>query len=863
MRSCGYRADLLRSDFRYGDNAAVPLVGFAQVPLDSRSACVAVLVASRDPRAAVEACRPLGAPVVFLCFNDTLQWWKQGAAAAEWIESVPAERIDAFFRSHQDDFSPDAVYRAKTLGRVRSEFQLSFVDLGLMPLVEREVGEALGQLIERNVAGLKNRLGWRDVTEEQGHWLLKAVFWLVSAKILRDKRVPNFEDIAIADVEEVFSRVARHYGATAFSAGSAQKLAALRESARIIDQFSSLALTTTESLGYVYENTLISKETRASLGTHSTPSYLVDYIVGNLADWIEEIPENQRRVFEPACGHAAFLVSAMRLLAQLLPSEKSIPSRRGPYLRSRLHGTDRDPFALELARLSLTLSDIPNPDGWDLRVEDMFLGDRLAEQTRGKSILLANPPFENFESRELAAYAEAGTRIVVNNKATEMLRRTLPELKPGSVFGVVVPQTILHGAFAEEVRRYLVENFELREIALFPDKVFKFSDAESAVLLGRRRPEKTRMRTKLIFRRIRERQMPNFRGTYEAPNSRMIVQERFNAGVRWDMRVPDLEEVWLALQDSPKASDVAELMQGLAYKGKDLPLGVDTYSEERFPGAYQGFLRVEGDPQVHQIPKLFWMSIAEEAILHKRSGTTVNVPQVLVPYAPVSRGPWRLKAFIDRKGRPVASRFITVRPASCSLEILWALLNSPVANAYVFTHLGKRDNLVGDMRRIPMPKRQAFDEIETAARAYLDTAAGGATVGDLYRLMLRVDAAVLRQYALPVELEGALLSLFTGWERVGVPFKQERYFPPELSYPLRFSDFVAYESDWPAANRRRGDLVDKEIAGTISSDETLELAGLQAYADYYIERVSPRPMQVLAALEDQVFGIVAKRDKGV
>ena len=191
------------------------------------------------------------------------------------------------------------------------------------------------------------------------------------------------------------------------------------------------------------------------------------------------------------------------------------------------------------------------------------------------------------------------------------------------------------------------------------------------------------------------------------------------------------------------------------------------------------------------------------------------------------------------------------------------MLNSPVANAYVFTHLGKRDNLVGDMRRIPMPKRQAFDEIETAARAYLDTAAGGATVGDLYRLMLRVDAAVLRQYALPVELEGALLSLFTGWERVGVPFKQERYFPPELSYPLRFSDFVAYESDWPAANRRRGDLVDKEIAGTISSDETLELAGLQAYADYYIERVSPRPMQVLAALEDQVFGIVAKRDKGV
>ena len=66
---------------------------------------------------------------------------------------------------------------------------------------------------------------------------------------------------------------------------------------------------------------------------------------------------------------AVFLVSAMRLLTELLPDDKAIPSRRGPYLRSRLHGTDIDPFALELARLSLTLTDIPNPNGWDLRLK--------------------------------------------------------------------------------------------------------------------------------------------------------------------------------------------------------------------------------------------------------------------------------------------------------------------------------------------------------------------------------------------------------------------------------------------------------------------------------------------------------------
>jgi N-6 DNA Methylase len=730
-----------------------------------------------------------------------------------------------------------------------------------MPLVEKEVGQALSSLIERNVSGLKNRLGWSEVTDEMGRWLLESVFLLVSGKVLRDKQVPHFEDIQLSDVEEVFSRVAKHYGTSPFSAGSGQRLAALEESARAIDRFSSLALTTTESLAYVYENTLISKETLASLGTHSTPSYLVDYIVGNLAEWIEEIPENERSVFEPACGHAAFLVSAMRLLTQLLPPEKAIPSRRGPYLRSRLHGTERDSFALELARLSLTLTDIPNPDGWDLRVEDMFVGERLAEQARRSTILLSNPPFGSFEDAERAAYESDQTEIRVNNKAVEMLRRTLPQLQSGSVFGVVVPQTMLHATVAKDVRRYLIEHFELREVSLFPDKVFSFSDAESAILLGRRLTEGSRKSTTLRFRRVRERQMPVFRETYDAPSTRTIEQSRFDASVRWDMRVPDLEEVWLALARNPRATDLAELTQGLAYHGKHLPSGVTTYSPERFAGAHQGYVRLERGLQIHRLPKLYWMNLADEAIRRKLSGTTIGVPQVLMNYARVSRGPWRVKAIIDKIGRPVASAFLTVCPRACSLESLWALLNSPVANAYAFCHLGKRHNIVGDMRTIPMPGGADFDEIESAARMYLD-ASSRANPDALYSLMLKVDSAVLRQYALPLELEQALLSLFTGWNRVGVPIKQSRYFPSELGHPMRLSDFVAYESDWTSTNQRRCELVDREIDGTITIGEAVELAGLHAYADYYLEKVSPCPTRVLEELENRVFGSATVRKKG-
>ena len=287
LRSCGYRPNLLRSDFAFRYDHTLPLVGFAQFPTDSRSACVVVLSETPEPRKAVEACRPVGAPLVFVCCRDSLQWWKQRKDSAEWLESVPAANVEKFFRAHQDAFSPEAVYRAKTLGRVRSEYQMDFVDVGVMPLLEEEVGTALSRLISQNVSGLKRRLGWDDVTSKQGQWLLQTIFWLVSGKILRDKQVPTFEDIDLEEVEDVFLRVATHYGTEPFKAGSKQKVEALRESARTIERFSSLALTATESLAYVYENTLISRKTRSQLGTHSTPSYLVDYVLGHLADWSE------------------------------------------------------------------------------------------------------------------------------------------------------------------------------------------------------------------------------------------------------------------------------------------------------------------------------------------------------------------------------------------------------------------------------------------------------------------------------------------------------------------------------------------------------------------------------------------------
>src|SRR5258707_272691 len=144
-----------------------------------------------------------------------------------------------------------------------------------------------------------------------------------------------------------------------------------------------------------------------------------------------------------------------------------------------------------------------------------------------------------------------------------------------------------------------------------------------------------------------------------------------------------------------------------------------SYSKERFPGSKAGFVLFERDIQLHELPQRYWMNLDPSVIHRARAGTTVETPQVLLNYGPVSRGPWRLKALIDRTGHPVSSRFIAVRPtdSSYSIETLWAVLNSPVANAYAYSHLGKRDNIVGDIRNIPLPRKHTFDGVNRTAKA--------------------------------------------------------------------------------------------------------------------------------------------------
>ena len=792
-----------------------------------------------------------------------MQLWKLGSRDVRpFGRPVNREDAEAFFQQNADEFAPQRVYRAKTWARFDKQLQLPFVDVDLLPLVEQETGKALTRLIEDEYATLQDRLGWQNPDALQGHWMLQSVFWLVSAKMLRDKGVKGFSDLDSGNVRDVFNRVAQHHSSPATEVSRSQ-LPALSEVASHIAGSPSLRFATTEALAFVYENAMITKAIRDELGTHSTPTYLVDYILGRLAPWIEQIDVNKRNVFEPACGHAGFLAAAMRVLTELLPEEKSTASGRRAYLRSRIHGCETDPFALEIARLSLTLADIPNPDGWHLAPGDMFETDILKQQSHSASILLANPPFQDFSAEEQARYQKAGFECRYLNKTAEMLHRTLPHLPDSSCFGVVVPQGFLHSSNAAELRREVLEEYEIDEVLLFPDKVFAFSDMESAVLIGRRRDLKHAHQIQYCSVRDSKADIDRFRESYTVSTKRSVPQSRFETA-ECDLRVPELEEVWNAVALFPhRLCELADVGQGFSPKNRKFLKGKQFYFRKSARGRVPVLHRFASGIGLHELPREEWADLSSVNLGASRWGTTRGVQQVLFNYARTSRYPWRLKALIDRDGHAVSSGFVVVRPKSddLPLEYFWALLNSPVANAYAYSHLGKRHNIVGTMREfhVPLPSSAVLSGITDLVHEYFASAETHGrpllqeeNARSAQELLMRIDAAILDLYDLPANLEWELLHLFSGHERGGVPFRFDRYFPEHFDEPVHLRDLLAITHDWPKTNRRRGRLIRREVKGNISPQEAEEMERLQRLADLRTDLLDPFDFEELEQLHAEI-----------
>jgi len=880
IKEAGFTAELIERDYRFARRKSIPLAGFAYRPLDARSACIGVITSTAFSRDVSEY-RGLGAPLLLVESGNAFDLWRVGPTAERderVANTLSVDGIRRYFRDRPSALRPRRIYEAKTVARVEHaskqlDLFAQFVDPDLLPFVEGQMGERLTTTV---VAGI------RTLVDEFGpeEWVIKAVFRLLAGKILRDKSVPGFKSVTLSHVADVLQKVERHYGSRDALRLSNKKVSSLQNVMAEIQRLGDLRNITTESLGDVYEQALITKDIRKIHGTHKTPGYLVDYVVWQLANWIEEIPDDQLRFFEPGCGHAPFLVSLMRLLRTL----EVAPDNLSQFFRERFMGVDNDAFALEIAMLSLTLADEPNPDGWDGLTEADMYADDLLEQAAAKStVMLTNPPYES-------------------RKAEELLYRTLPNLPAGAVFGAVVPATLLFSdkKRAIELRKWMIENCQLAECDLFPDGLFTFGDHECAVTIGRvleKGTPTTSLQSRL--RRVRDTDVARnaFRLDYRFSTTRVSPQSAFSAHEENPLWIAEFDkEIWGFLRKNKQLSSIADVNQGLQHKGKGKPKGATTVEDEHFAGSRLGFASSTGGWAIHERPPMKYFNLADEVI--RRPGTGKDcVPQVLLNYGPVGRGPWRLKPFIDRKGRPFTSRFLSVRPlAELDLPVLWALLVSPLANLFANTHLLKRDVTKGIIETLPVPPVDDMGEsrICEIADTYIQVAGQGRrdmfnpdgfTNQELSSLLLALDAEVLRLYALPARSERLLLEQFRGEQRPGIPIPFTEYYPAETpDVPLyayltdSYQRSLAENSPELSENdlARYEALLEKAEVGKLTKREANRLHRLQAEVDgrdYAVNCANKRCVPVvesrapdefeqrLRALSDRAVSVSLKRSQ--
>ncbi len=825
--------------------------------------------------------REAGAPLAFIGSGQRWNVWKiTQTSPSEWW-NADCGSLDEFFAKYRDQLDPRSIFRAKAAPLDPSQ-QLSFVDAGLLEMVETESGSQVCRLIERMIVTTREKLHLpelKQMDEMDAQWLVQANFWLLAARLLQDKQVQGFKTLDLKNLENVFSRVGKHYGSQIQHDLSARRRPALAAAAKILDSHGSLRLVSTETLGAVHENVLITKETRKALGTHSTPSWLVDYMVQRLVPLIEQLPEPRRSVYEPGCGHAPFLVALLRQFSGMTPCVNMSDAERHAWLQARLVGSEIDDFAREIARLSLTLADIPNPNGWELDEGNMFTGGKLESRIRNAGIIISNPPFETRSSE--------GDELFHVGQAAELLRRINLHAQPGTLLAYIMPQTILDSKKATVLRRELLNRFEWLEILRLPDKVFVKASVETAVIIGRRMQDGERATTTVRINHVWRDSIEKFRDHQIATTEQEMGAEEMFGSEFSSMLVPDLREVWNHCGNTTLAQ-VATVGHGLLYHsesavdtdGKNIfPLGQFQKVSEKDSGYERGFFDLNGARDIHILPVTEWMNTNRASVARVRDGYASGLPQLIMNYLCVRRGPWRIKAWIDLKGRRATSNFLIIRPLGkvWNLNCLWALLNSPLAQAYCASLSSKKHIYSSRLRSMPVPSLNKETSIKLTkmvdcyfknAKKYFPesdgplalpkTRTGGYLAGmeppdhadqadELKQMLWRIDAEILDLYKLPPEMERAVLDYFIGYQRPGVPFDQSEYYPTGFQGANTLAELLSLTADWDTINESRLELIDREYEGKLNNVEASELARLQHLAMLRRRLVAPYPLGELDA----------------
>jgi hypothetical protein len=397
----------------------------------------------------------------------------------------------------------------------------------------------------------------------------------------------------------------------------------------------------------------------------------------------------------------------------------------------------------------------------------------------------------------------------------------------------------------------LATRFREIEVVALPDRIFHVSKTESALLVARS-PRVEGERTTVAFSEVLERDREEFLQSHAV--SRRDVQAKTPDDAADMIGVPLLWDIWGTLASTRRLGSIAELHRGIEWKKFDEEV---CYSLTNKPGFRPGFTNVRNDLTAF-VPLTNEYLNVQPKNLRRAADLPWGTPKVIANAARISRGLWRVAAFVDAGGNAYSQRFIGCWPKSDRTppECIAAVLNSPLANAFVAAHERGRDNQIRTFNAIPVPSfsDDEWQRLATLVRAYMSTTGGLSTHRTheprQQEALFRIDAYLLSGYNLPPHLERKLLAVFDR-ERRPVSCEFDGYDIEAFALHRAISGANVTPGRITQLRDRRGVLAQKLIDKTLTPVEDRELSELDAVLDRYSDTVAPLPFDILEHLEGE------------
>jgi type I restriction enzyme M protein len=302
---------------------------------------------------------------------------------------------------------------------------------------------------------------------------------------------------------------------------------------QVVDEIDSIDFKKlgTDVKGDVFEYLLTHLGQSALNGQFRTPRQIRAMMV-TMVD-----PDLGDTIFDPACGTGGFLIDCVEyILAKYSETRRQVPiygeewlEKRGqtieqaraeiPTLQSYLKGAgeripdwgllERSIYGFDVSRQMMRIS-MMNLVLHGIRNANVKRANSLSEMSglseddvrRKYKVILSNPPFAGTLPKD-----SIRKDLPTNSKRSEVLFLAvmMQSLAPGGRCAVIVPEGLLFGSNSAqvEIRRKLVEDFDLQAVVSLPAGVFKpYSGVKTGVLVFRR-PAQGKTTEKVWFYEVR------------------------------------------------------------------------------------------------------------------------------------------------------------------------------------------------------------------------------------------------------------------------------------------------------------------------------------------------------------------------